>query len=110
MTSPRAAGRWTSAQETVTFVGTPYTVKTYTFRARSGFTAVMKREQGGPRKEPYTARITDPAGKPAEYVSEDGRRVSGMELHLNLREAKLTAEENVHRAEQLTQTLAKGPP
>ena len=109
MTTPRASGKWTSSQETVSFVGLPYTVRTYTFRAESGFTAVMKKEMNGPRKETYTARITDPAGRPAEYVSEDGRHITGMELHLNLREAKLTVEENVHRADRLAEELAKKP-
>ena len=98
---PAAPGKWTTSQETTSLIGTNRSLKVYTFHAKSGYTVVMKKEPGRPTTEPYTARITDPKGRPAEYLADDGRRISGMILHLKLRDAKLTVQENIHRAEQL---------
>lgn len=99
--APIAPGRWITSQETTSLMGASHSLKIYTFHAKSGYTAVMKKEPRLAAAEPYTARITDPQGRPAEYLANDGRRISGMTLHLNLKDAKLTVQENVHRAEHL---------
>ena len=98
---PAASGKWTIARETQDFHGIVHTTKIYTFHAESGYTAVMRKEHGRPTKEPYTAEIKDPQNQPAQYLADDGRRIYSMTLGLNLRDAKLTVQENVHRAEQL---------
>ena len=76
--APAAPGKWITSQETTCLMGASHSLKVYTFHAKSGYTAVMKKEPGRPAAEPYTARITDPQGRPAEYLADDGRRISGM--------------------------------
>lgn len=100
-TATRAQGTWTRSEETSDFHGVTETVRVHTFRAQSGFTAAMRRPNPAKRNEPYTASVTSPEGRQAEWDSQNGYRCNSMTMHLNLAEAKLTVEENVHRAEQL---------
>lgn len=98
--APATPGKWTTSHDT-TLIGPAASPKIYTFHAKSGYTAVMEKAPGPPAAQPYTARILNPQGHPADYLADDGRRASGMTLHLRLKDAKLTVQENVHRAEQL---------
>lgn len=99
--APTTPGKWTTSQETTSLSGAVHSLKVYTFHAKSGYTAVMKKETGRSATGPYTAHITDPQGRLADYLADDGRRISGMTLHLTLKDAKLTVQENVCRAEKL---------
>ena len=71
---PRARGQWQRQQE-----------RTHTFEAASGHTARL--EPDGPTR--YRAEIRDP----------QGLKILGMELHLNLQDAKLTVAERIHQLE-----------
>ena len=106
---PVAPGKWTTAHETQDFMGEVHKTKVYIFHAKSGHTAVMRKEPGRPNTKPFTAQIKDPQNQLAQYLAHDGRRVSSMTLHLNLRDAKLTVQENVHRAEQLAADTESTP-
>lgn len=92
----KAKGKWHAETR-----ATPYdeTEKIYTFHADSGFTAVMTKP--GHRHNPYHCVIKNPQGNLAVYVNDDGRRITGMEIHLNLPDAKTTVQERLLELEKI---------
>ena len=92
----KATGKWRAESR-----ATPYgeTEKIYTFHADSGFTAHMTRP--GRKHSPYHCVIKDPQGNQAVYVNENGHRITGMSLHLNLLAAKLAVQERVLELETI---------
>ena len=84
----KASGTWSKENGTTPFGELK---KIYTFRARSGFTAVMTTVLPGPKY--YRCTFKDPQGNEAIHVNEHGRRITGMEMHLHLGEAKQAVQE-----------------
>lgn len=93
----KAKGTWTSRKETIRHLLADETLSVYTFTAKSGFVAKMTKTDAGPKS--YSATISRPNGKPAQWLSQDGRAVQHMEISLPLRQAKAVVQENVHKAE-----------
>ena len=98
---PRAKGRWSTKTETVRHPAATETVRTDTFTARSGYTAVMTQTRNTGRREPFLATIRTPDGRKAARITDAGHRIEGMEIHLNLRDARLTVEEAVAEIENV---------
>ena len=94
----KAKGRWTRTERTLTHHGPPEKESLHTFQAEIGFTALMTKTGRSPRT-PYHCVIRTPEGGPAEYVSPQGNRITGMWLHLNLKDAKKTVQERVRELE-----------
>ena len=106
--APRAKGRWTKKTNTLTYLCASDKVDVHTFTADSGYKAVMKRTPGH-RKEPYTAEIHGLDGHIAARINQNGHRVTGMTMHLNLKDAKETVEEAVHQVEEHGDTRTPTP-
>ena len=96
---PRAKGRWTKTVRADQYLLATERVEVHTFTAASGYTAVMEKVQGR-RTNPYTAKIKTPEGKEASRINEHGYRVTGMTMHMNQKDSRLTVEEAVHEVER----------
>ena len=93
-----ARGKWSQKDRAITHLLNGETLKVHTFRADSGHTAIMEKLPG--RHNPYICTVSDPQRKPASRTSEQGQRITRMEMHLNLRCAKLTVQEAVHEIQE----------
>ena len=97
----KAKGKWATETRKTEFQEPQ---KIHTFRANSGFIAVMTHSGG--RRRPFHCAISDPQGCQAVHVNDEGRRIASMEIHLRLRDAKATVQERVLELE----TAAKAKP
>ena len=97
-TAEKAKGSWKKIQDSEYRHGYEVDGPVYRFTAASGFTADMGTYVSRPKRS-YHCKFRDPDGNPAEYLSPQGRRVTGMELDLPLAGAKAAVQERVRELE-----------